>query len=104
MATGRAAELSREPNVHLGPQMFGELPGEQNSFIQEKAERVEKDNQELRRERGGVDERIDAKAQEIGGIERETHRVEAWIRETVERIVERARDLRDLGRDWGPSR
>ncbi len=100
----RAAELSREPNVHLGPQAFGTLPGETDSFVQQKAERVEKDNQELRREHGGVDERIDAKAQEIGGIEREIHRVEAWIRETVERIAERARDLRDLGRDWGWSR
>ena len=28
----RTAELSREPNVHLGPQMFAELPGEQDSL------------------------------------------------------------------------
>ena len=28
----RTAELSREPNVHLGPQMFAELPGEEDSL------------------------------------------------------------------------
>ena len=102
----RAAELSRKPNVHLGPQAFGQLPGETDTLVMEKAERVETDNQELRRERDGMDERIEAKAQEISGIEREIHRVEAWIRETVERIAERARDLRDRGRDrdWGWSR
>ena len=100
----RAAELSRKPNVHLGPQAFGQLPGETDSFVQQKAERVETDNHELRRERDGMDERIEAKAQEIGGIEREIHRVEAWIREMAERIAERARDLRDRGRDWGWSR
>ena len=102
----RAAELSRKPNVHLGPQAFGKLPGEPDSFVQQKAERVETDNQELRRERDGMDERLEAKAQEIGGIEQEIRRVEAWIRETVERIAERARNLRDRGRDrdWGWSR
>ena len=31
-ALERTAELSREPNVHLGPQMFAELPGEQDSL------------------------------------------------------------------------
>ena len=100
----RAAELSREPNVHLGAQAFGKLPGETDSFVQQKADRVETDNQELRRERDGMDERIEAKAQEISGIEREIHRVEAWIRETVERIAERAREIQDRGRDWGWSR
>ena len=63
---------------------------------------MEADNQELRRERGGVDERIEAKAQEISGIEQEIRRVEVWIRETAERIAERARELlrpHDPGRD-----
>ena len=75
----QAAELSREPNVHLGPQAFGTLPGETGSFVQQKAERVEKENQALRQERSGVDERIEAKEKEISGIEREIHRVEGWI-------------------------
>ena len=97
----QAAELSREPNVHLGPQAFGTLPGETGSFVQQKAERVEKENQALRQERSGVDERIEAKEKEISGIEREIHRVEGWIRETVERIAERARSI---SRDWGWSR
>ena len=94
----QAAELSREPNVHLGPQAFGTLPGETDSFVQQKAEQVEKENQALRQERSGVDERIEAKAQEISGIEREIRRVEGWIREAVERIAERARSI---SQDWG---
>ena len=97
----QAAELSREPNVHLGPQAFGTLPGETDSFVQQKADRVEKENQALRQERSGVDERIEAKAQEISGIEQELRRIEGWIRETVERIAERARSI---SQDWGWSR
>ena len=100
----RAAELSRKPNVHLGAQAFGKLPVEPYTLVMEKAERVETDNQELRREREGMDDRIEAKAQEISGIEREIQRVEAWIREMAERIAERARNLRDRGLDWGWSR
>ena len=49
----RAAELSRKPNVHLGPQALRELPGEPESFVHQKAERVEKDNQALVEERDG---------------------------------------------------
>ena len=85
-------------------QAFGKLPGEPDTLVMEKAERVETDNQELRREREGMDDRIEAKAQEISGIEREIQRVEAWIREMAERIAERARNLRDRGLDWGWSR
>ena len=47
----RAAELSRKPNVHLGPQALRELPGEPESFVHQKAERVEKDNQAMVEER-----------------------------------------------------
>ena len=89
--------MSREPNVHLGPQAFGTLPGETDSFVQQKADRVEKENQALRQERSGVDERIEAKAQEISGIEQELRRIEGWIRETVERIAERARSIVRIG-------
>ena len=48
-----AAELSREPNVHLGPQALRELPGEPESFVHRKAERVEKDNTAMVEERDG---------------------------------------------------
>ena len=75
--------------------------GRRNSLVQQKAERVEKENQALRQERSGVDERIEAKAQEISGIEQELRRIEGWIRETVERIAERARSI---SQDWGWSR
>ena len=99
----RAAELSRKPNVHLGPQAFGKLPGEPDTLVMEKAERVEKDNEAFRQERDGMDKRIEAKAQEIGGIEREIQRVEAWIRETAERIAELLRP-RNPDRGWDISR
>ena len=49
----RAAELSRKPNVHLGPQALRELPGEPESFVHQKAERVEKDNAVMAEERDG---------------------------------------------------
>ena len=100
----QAAELSREPGVHLGPQMFGGLPGEQGSFLQEKAERVEKDNQELEQERSGMDQRIEEKAEEIHWIEQELGRIERAIREMAERIAERARELLDQSRGWERSR
>ena len=48
-----AAELSREPNVHLGPQALKELPGEPESFAHQKAERVKEDNAALVEERDG---------------------------------------------------
>ena len=47
------AELSRKPNVHLGPQALRELPGEPESFVHQKAERVEKGNEALVEERDG---------------------------------------------------
>ena len=48
-----AAELSRKPNVHLGPQALKELPGEPESFAHQKAERVKEDNAALVEERDG---------------------------------------------------
>ena len=48
-----AAELSRKPNVHLGPQALKELPGEPVSFAHQKAERVKEDNAALVEERDG---------------------------------------------------
>ena len=48
-----AAQLSRKPNVHLGPQALRELPGEPDSFVHQKVERVEKDNQAMVEERDG---------------------------------------------------
>ena len=100
----RAAELSREPNVHLGPQAFTALSRETPSARIQQAERVEQHNRGLEQERDGLDQQLEAKAEEISRIELEIRRVEAWIREMVERIAERARELLDRSRDWGMER
>ena len=102
----RAAELSREPNVHLGPQTLQDVSGEKkgDSLLQQKAERVEKHNRGLAQERGGIDERIERTAGDISWIEQELRQVERAIREMAERIAEQARRLMDRGRDWGWSR
>ena len=79
----RAAELSRKPNVHLGPQALRELPGEPESFVHQKAERVEKDNQAMVEERDGLVERIKEK---IAGIYQELQALPEKIRGAGERI------------------
>ena len=79
----RAAELSRKPNVHLGPQALRELPGEPESFVHQKAERVEKDNQALAEERDGLIERI---KERIAGIYQELQALPEKIRRAAERI------------------
>ena len=73
----RAAELSRKPNVHLGPQALRELPGEPESFVHQKAERVEKDNESLVEERDGLIERI---KERIAGIYQELQALPEKIR------------------------
>ena len=79
----RAAELSRKPNVHLGPQALRELPGEPESFVHQKAERVEKDNESLVEERDGLIERI---KERIAGIYQELQALAEKIRGAGERI------------------
>ena len=60
-----AAQLSRKPNVHLGPQALRELPGGPDSFVHQKAERVEKDNEAMAEERDGLIERIKERIEAI---------------------------------------
>ena len=79
----RAAELSRKPNVHLGPQALRELPGEPESFVHQKAERVEKDNESLVEERDGLIERI---KERIAVIYRELQALPEKIRAAGERV------------------
>ena len=79
----RAAELSRKPNVHLGPQALRELPGEPESFVHQKAERVEKDNEALVEERDGLIKRI---KERIAGIYQELQALPEKIRAAGERI------------------
>ena len=79
----RAAELSRKPNVHLGPQALRELPGEPESFVHQKAERVEQDNESLVEERDGLIERI---KERIAGIYQELQALPEKIRAAAERL------------------
>ena len=75
----RAAELSREPNVHMGPSRHREGSGAAVQEKLQKAERVERGN------RANADER-DADSREVARIERELRRVEARLKETYDRI------------------
>ena len=75
----RAAELSREPNVHLGPSRHREGRGAAVEEKLQKAERVERGNRVAAAER-------DADRQEVARIEREIRRVEARLKESYDRI------------------
>ena len=101
----QAAELSRKPNVHLGPQAYraGDLEREdrgerrdeaERSGVLARAERVEQDNQALRQERDGLIERI---KERIAGIYRELQALPEKIRAAGERVKawEKERD-----REW----
>ena len=70
----RAAELSREPTVHRGPQKR-----QADSTVHQRAAAVEQSNRELVRERREIDERI-------GRAEREIFGERARLKETYERI------------------
>ena len=70
----RAAELSREPGVHRGPQRR-----QADSTVQQRAADVVEANRELERERREIEERI-------GRAEREITGERARLKETYERI------------------
>ena len=82
----RAAELSREPNVHLGPSRHREGSGAAVEEKLQKAARVERGNAANAAER-------DADRQEVARIEGEIRRAEARLKETYDR-VRRAIDQR----------
>ena len=103
----RAAELSREPNVHLGPEAYragdleqagrgeaGQGIGVEISGVLARAERVEKDNEALRQERDGLIDRI---KERIAAIYRELQELLEKIRVVRERIKEWEKE-RD--REW----
>ena len=75
----RAAELSREPNVHLGPSRHREGSGAAAQEKLQKAERVEQGNRADAAER-------DAHSREVARIEGEIRRAEARLKETYVRI------------------
>ena len=75
----RAAELSREPNVHLGPSRHREGSGAAVEEKLQKAERVERENAANAAER-------DADRQEVARIEGEIRRAEVRLKETYDRV------------------
>ena len=113
----RAAELSRKPNVHLGPQAYraGDLEREdrgerrdetERSGVLARAERVEQGNQALRQERdGGIIERI---KERIAGIYQELQALPEKIREAGERVKawekEKIREAGERVKAWEKER
>ena len=74
----RAAELSREPNVHLGPERYRTIRGGASETVQQ-AGRVEQRNAADRGER-------DADSRQVERLEREIAGVEARLKETYDRV------------------
>ena len=74
----RAAELSREPNVHLGPERYRTVRGGASETV-EKARRVERTTAAARGER-------DTDSRQVERLEREVARVEARLKETYDRV------------------
>ena len=95
----RAAELSRKPNVHLGPQALRELPGGAESFVHQKAERVEKDNAALVEERDGYMKQLRAR---IAWLNRGIQEFEKAIVHMRDRITNRGKymSFAELAREY----
>ena len=74
----RAAELSRELNVHLGPERYRTSRGGASETVQQ-ARRVERMNAADRGER-------DADSRQVERLERETAGLEARLKETYDRV------------------
>ena len=74
----RAAQLSREPNVHLGPERYRAIRGGASATVQQ-AGRVDRINAADRGER-------DVDSGQVERLEREIAGVEARLKETYERI------------------
>ena len=77
----RAAELSREPNVHLGPERYRTSRGGASETVQQ-AGRVERRTAADRGER-------DADSRKVERLEREIAGVEARLKETYDRVEQR---------------
>ena len=74
----RAAQLSREPNVHLGPERYRTIRGGASETVQQ-AGRVDRINAADRGER-------DADSRQVERLEREITGVEAQLKETYDRV------------------
>ena len=74
----RAADFSREPNVHLGPERYRTIRGGASETVQQ-AGRVERRNAADRGER-------DADRRQVERLEREIARIEARLKEIYDRV------------------
>ena len=74
----RSAELSREPNVHLGPERYRTIRGGASETVQQ-AGRVERRNAAAQGER-------DADRRQVARLKREIAGVEARLKETYDRV------------------
>ena len=90
-----AAELSREPNVHLGPARHraGTVPAVKEKL--QKAARVERMNAEAAGERDAASREVDRLAREIAEVERQLKEVYDRVRTAIdERIKQAGRAIR----------
>ena len=74
----QAAELSREPNVHLGPERYRAMRGGESATVQ-RAGRVDQVNAADRGERA-------TDSRQVERLERETAGIEARLKETYDRV------------------
>ena len=74
----QAAELSREPNVHLGPERYRAMRGGESAAVQ-RAGRVDQVNAADRGERATDNRRVERLGRETAGIE-------ARLKETYDRL------------------
>jgi len=103
-ALEEAAEFSREPGVHLGPQGL-KTPDEKDPLpgVAAKAAAVEQRNMEMRWERTRVDEDLEKEKKFLKWLEAEIRRMVEEIQRAAERLAELVHE-RLQERDWDRGR
>ena len=86
----RAAELSREPNVHLGPERYRTLRGGESETV-ERARGVEERNAEDVSEREADRQQVERLEQEIAEVEAMLKEVHERVRKAIDERVKQAR-------------
>ena len=97
-----AAEFSREPGVHLGPQGL-KTPDEKDPLpgVAAKAAAVEQHNMEMRWERRRVDEDLEKEKKFLEWLEAEIRRVAREIQRAAERLAEVVQErFQERDRGW----
>ena len=97
-----AAEFSREPGVHLGPQGL-KTPDEKDPLpgVAAKAAAVEEHNAELHHERHGVDDDLKKEKKLLERLEAQIRRVAQEIQRAAERLTEMVQErFQERDRGW----